>query len=281
MNKSHQVAADYEAAGYHFPIRAMDAESALGYRRELETVEQLAQDNPDNVNANIWFTNANFVLPFVDEITRMDAILDPVKAILGPDVLVWNSSFFSKDANSPDFVSWHQDLKYWGLSDIEEVTAWVALSPSTVESGCMRVVPGSHKLELADHKDTFSDVNMLSRGQELAVEVDESEAVDVELQPGEFSLHHGRLFHASRPNRSADRRIGLAIRYISPAMSQRGGVKTYAHLVAGEDHHGHFHLLPPPRATMAAKDVDVALENIRLGEQFFYENAAGRGKALR
>ena len=145
----------------------------------------------------------------------------------------------------------------------------------------MRVIPGSHKLELAEHNDTFSDVNMLSRGQELAVEVDESEAVDIELQPGEFSLHHGRLFHASRPNRSDDRRIGLAIRYISPAMSQRGGIKTYAHLVAGEDHYGHFHLLAPPSGTMETQDVEVALENIRLGEQFFYENAAGQGKALR
>ena len=120
-------------------------------------------------------------------------------------------------------MTWHQDLTYWGLDDMDEVTAWVALSPSTTESGCMRFVPGSHKRSLVEHVDTFADDNLLTRGQEIAVDVDESAAADVELRPGQASLHHGHLFHSSGPNTTPDRRIGAAIRYITPSMQQRGG----------------------------------------------------------
>ena len=96
------------------------------------------------------------------------------------------------------------------------VTAWVALSPSTPESGCMRVVPGTHKREVVPHQDTFGAQNMLSRGQEIAVEVDEDHAVDLVLQPGQMSLHHVKIFHGSRQNRAKDRRLGFAIRYLPP-----------------------------------------------------------------
>ena len=226
MNPNDQVSADYAAAGYCFPLHATDAERALVYRRKLEAVEQQARQNPADINANIWFTNANFVLPFVDEITRLDAILEPVKSILGPDVLVWNASFFAKDAGSPDFVSWHQDLTYWGLDDVEETTCWLALSRASIASGCMKFVPGSHKKRLVPHRDTFDANNLLTRGQEVAVDVDEADAVCVELEPGQASMHHGHLFHASGPNTTDDRRIGAAIRYIKPSMKQRSGDKS-------------------------------------------------------
>ena len=79
-------------------------------------------------------------------------------------------------------MSWHQDATYWGLSAPDVVTAWVAFTPSTVESGCMRVVPGTHTRQVP-HKDTFAENNLLSRGQEIAVDVDEDDAVDVVLRP--------------------------------------------------------------------------------------------------
>ena len=86
----------------------------------------------------------------------------------------------------------------------------------TAACGCA----GLHRLDIVEHRDTFAEQNLLSRGQEIAVEIDESAAVDVVLDPGEFSLHHGRMFHASNPNKSSQRRIGLAIRYIATSMSQ-------------------------------------------------------------
>ena len=96
------------------------------------------------------------------------------------------------------------------MSDV--CTAWVAFSPSSLESGAMKVAPGTHKLEQLPHKDTFDPDNMLTRGQELGVEVDESSAVDMVLKAGEVSLHHVMLAHASSPNLSDDRRKDLVRR---------------------------------------------------------------------
>ncbi|MEO1719756.1 MAG: phytanoyl-CoA dioxygenase family protein, partial [Pseudomonadota bacterium] len=162
--------------------------------------------------------------------------------------------FFIKEANSPAFVSWHQDLHYWGLEGDEEVTAWVALTPATTENGCMRFVAGSHN-RIVDHIDTHDDQNLLTRGQEIAVEVDENEATEGELQTGQFSLHNGRVFHASHPNVSANRRVGLAIRYVPTRMRQAPGGTMSAMLVRGEDTHGNFNLTRQPTGIMTDADV--------------------------
>ncbi len=154
------------------------------------------------------------------------------------------------------------------------MAAWIALSPATPQSGAMRFVPGSHRLPIVPHRDTFAEANMLSRGQEIAVEVDEAEAVDVVLAPGEMSLHHGRMFHASHANRSADRRIGLAISYVSPDMRQVVGRRDFAVLVQGEDRHGHFEQPPPPSGVLDPGDVARAEEIGAAEDEFFYAGAA-------
>ena len=126
-----------------------------------------------------------------------------------------------------------------------EVTAWMALSPATAQSGCMRFVPGSHTEAIVPHADTFAEDNLLSRGQEIAVEVDEADAITAELQPGQMSVHHGRLFHASGPNTSADRRIGLVLRFIRPDTPSQG--KDFAMLMRGADRIGNrINVVPPP-----------------------------------
>jgi ectoine hydroxylase-related dioxygenase (phytanoyl-CoA dioxygenase family) len=118
----------------------------------------------------------------------------------------------------------------------------------------MRFVPGSHR-RVVDHRDTFDERNLLTRGQEIAVQVDDREAVDVVLAPGQLSLHHGRVFHASDPNTSDDRRIGLAIRYIATRMRTAEDAPMAAMLVRGEDRHGHFQLSEPPSGTMEPADL--------------------------
>ena len=130
-------------------------------------------------------------------------------------MVVWGASLFSKGPKTKNVVSWHQDLTYWDLDDAEEVTCWVALTPVSKLNGCMRFIPGSHKQKIVPHNDTFDKNNMLTRGQEIAVEVDEADAVNIEINPGQASLHHGHLFHASGPNESSIPRIGFAIRYLS------------------------------------------------------------------
>ena len=259
----------FDRDGYYFPVDALSPEQALDYRKQFEAVEHEYKDKDPDFNALVY-GYANMVMPFVDEITRLSSVLDPVRAILGPDVMVWGANLFIKEAHSPNYVSWHQDLTYWGLDNVDEVTAWVALSPATVRSGCMRYVPGTHTQEIVPHRDTFAEDNQLSRGQELAVDVNEAEAVDVVLAPGQIALHHGRIFHASSANQTDDRRIGLAIRYISPRMQQVSGVKTYCTLVSGEDRYGHFHLTEPPRGVMHPTDREMAHRAIEVAKNFLF-----------
>jgi non-heme Fe2+,alpha-ketoglutarate-dependent halogenase len=187
---------------------------------------------------------------WAQELIRHPRILDAVEDVIGPDILCWESVFFIKEAGTPDFISWHQDITYWGLEqEGDVVTAWLALSPSTPESGCMRVVPGTQTRDVVTHADTFAEDNMLSRGQEIAVEVDEASAVDLVLQPGQMSLHHVKLFHGSHANRAVDRRIGFAIRYLPPHVHQELGVDA-ATLVRGQDRFAHFEPEPAPRSDL-------------------------------
>jgi non-heme Fe2+,alpha-ketoglutarate-dependent halogenase len=238
--------------GYVFPLTAMTPAAAAGYRADLAVAEARFAVEPALKNCLRRYPN--LVLPFVDAITRLPAITDRVAEILGPDLLVLDPPFFIKEPHSPHFVSWHQDLHYWGLDGDEEATAWVALTPATVASGCMRFVPGSHR-RIVEHVDTHAPENLLTRGQEVAVSVDEGQAVNVELQPGQFSLHHGRVFHASHPNRTGDRRIGLAIRYIPTRMRQVPGANMAAMLVRGEDRFGHFRPARRPSGIFLADDL--------------------------
>jgi ectoine hydroxylase-related dioxygenase (phytanoyl-CoA dioxygenase family) len=170
----------------------------------------------------------------------------------------------------PAFVSWHQDATYWGLSEPDVVTAWVAFTDATLENGAMRMVPGSHGEQLA-HRDTFAPHNLLSRGQEIVMEVDEAQrgiggpvsvapmfnGLDILLRAGEMSLHHVRMVHGSPPNRSADRRIGLAIRYIPTYVKQLAGEDS-ALLVRGVDEYHHF---APERAPTSDLSADALAQH--------------------
>ncbi|UUX49610.1 phytanoyl-CoA dioxygenase family protein [Nisaea acidiphila] len=246
------VADAFARDGFVCPITVMSTDEAAEYRRQLEAAE--AAYGADKSFRKMLRRYPNLVLPFIDEITRRPEITGAVAEILGPDLLVLDAPFFIKEANTTSFVSWHQDLHYWGLETEEEVTAWVALSPATAESGCMRFVAGSQNRQVA-HNDTHAEDNLLTRGQEIAVKVDESEATEAELQPGQMSLHHGRVFHASHPNRTGDRRIGLAIRYIPTRARQTEGGNMAAMLVRGEDRFGNFHPCHPPTGLMTEADV--------------------------
>jgi ectoine hydroxylase-related dioxygenase (phytanoyl-CoA dioxygenase family) len=146
-------------------------------------------------------------------------------------------------------VSWHQDSTYWGLSKPDVVTAWVALTPSNESNGAMAFIPGTHTSDQIPHRDTFAKNNLLTRGQEVAVDVDERQAVTVVLEPGEISLHHVRVIHGSPANPSPDRRIGFAVRYIPTSVAQVAGEDS-ASLVRGEDRFHHFELEPRPTRDM-------------------------------
>src|SRR3954467_5124993 len=202
---TQQQVEQYWRDGFVPKIRVMSREDAERARAALEDYEQRT-GGPLRGNLR---HKAHLLFPFLAEMVPNNRILDAIEDLYGPNLFCWTSNFFIKEARNPAFVSWHQDATYWGLSSPDVVTAWIALTPSTRENGAMGVIPGSHKVQHA-HRDTFDRNNLLTRGQEVAVEVDESKAVYFELAPGEASLHHVLLVHGSPPNPSGDRRIGFA-----------------------------------------------------------------------
>ncbi|TAI62544.1 phytanoyl-CoA dioxygenase family protein [Bradyrhizobium sp. Leo170] len=227
--------AHYREHGYYAPIKVMSAAEVEGIRRKLE-----AHETAHGLLKGSMRHKSHLLFTWLDGLIRHPAILDAVESVIGPDILCWSSSFFIKEARDPGFVSWHQDSTYWGLDPADIVTAWVALSESTAENGAMRVIPDTQTLEQVAHRDTFAADNLLTRGQEIAVDVDESKAVMLQLRPGEMSLHHVRLIHGSDPNPSAKRRIGFAIRYLPTHVRQVVGTNDSATLVRGVDRHSNF-----------------------------------------
>ncbi|MEM7250507.1 MAG: phytanoyl-CoA dioxygenase family protein [Pseudomonadota bacterium] len=265
----------YERDGFAFPYDVVSADEAQSIRADLEAGETELADDPERLS--ILRSYPDRLLPSFDRLVRHPRLIDAASRILGPDLMVWSSGLFIKEANTPSYVTWHQDLTYWGLSDAEELTAWVALSPATIESGCMRFVPGSHLKKLVPHVDTFGDDNLLSRGQEIAVEVDDADASNVVLMPGQASLHHGHLFHASGPNNTADRRIGAAIRYITPKMKQTSGDQALVAHVSGSDPFGNFRIAEPPKGRLEDADFALCRADIDIKARVLYEGAEQSG----
>lgn len=266
------LVAQYDRLGYFLPFEVLSPAQARVLRDDLESAEHALHEQPQRLTSLQQYPH--LLLPQFDALVRDPRLLAGVSQILGPDLLVWACGLFIKEARSASMVSWHQDLNYWGLNALDEVTAWVALSPSTENSGAMRFIPGTHRTDAVEHVDTFDDDNLLTRGQTIAVSVDESRAVSVLLAPGQASLHHGRLFHSSGPNRSGDRRIGVAIRYIKPSMRQSDGVKPMARQVLGQDNCGNFTLVTGPSARLAPADFERCDADRVLRDQVLFKGAA-------
>ncbi len=257
----------YWRDGYLFPIDVLSPEEAAEYRRTLEEMERDYLDAGLPRALNLYRrVNSHVVMPMAAKLARDPRILDAVESVLGPDLLVWSAEFFIKEPNTRQIVGMHQDLTYWGMGETpDQVTAWVALSPATAQSGCMDFVKGSHENPILPHNDTFSDNNLLSRGQEIAVDVAEADKVSIALQPGQMSLHHGLTIHGSGPNQSDDRRIGFAIRFLNPKVRQQVADKDYAMLVRGQDNTGNFNFIEPPEALFS--EASLALyEEIRAAQ---------------
>ena len=233
--------AQFRNEGYVFPFRAVSAEQAAEYRSRIESYEaQAGQDANRTLKIK-----GNLAFPWLMDLGRNPRILDAVEDVIGPNLLLFGASIFAKNGRDPRYVSWHQDSAYFGLDPHEEVTAWVGFTESTIEKGCLKVMPRTHLGPALHHVETHAQDNMLAKGQSIEG-LDEREAVYVELQPGEFSLHHERMAHASEPNRGADRRIGFAFFYIpTPVRSTIG--RRQATLVRGVDEYGHWDADNEPR----------------------------------
>ena len=267
----------YDETGFLFPINVVDADQIKLIRKDFELAENELADDPKRLS--LLRSYPAQLLPSFDKLIRNENLVAAASAVLGQDLMVWSSGMFIKEENSPKIVTWHQDLTYWGLDNDEETTCWVALSKADKASGCMEFIPGSHKEKIVAHIDTFDDNNLLSRGQEIAVEVNEKESVAIELEAGQASMHHGHLFHASGPNKTNDRRIGCAIRYIKPSMKQLTGDASLVTLVSGIDRYGHFKIGGKPSGRLNDNDFELCSQDAEIKRRVLYEGTdATKGK---
>ena len=258
----------YMQDGFVVPIDVLSQHEARILRTDLEDAEaELANDVEKLALLKAY---PDRLLPSFDALTRNETLISAASAVLGPDLMVWSAGLFIKEANSPKIVSWHQDLTYWGLDDIAETTCWVALSKAHEKSGCMKFVLGSHKTKIVPHIDTYAEDNLLSRGQEIAVEVNEKDAVVAALDAGQASMHHGLLFHGSGPNTTDDRRIGSAIRYIKPSMKQATGDRPLVSLVRGLDNFGNFKIVDAPKGRLLDEDFELCRQDKALKARLLY-----------
>ena len=269
---SEAAIAQYERDGFYHPIRALGADEVARCRRDVEKVERERMDDIGGAFRH----KPHLLLKSLDAAVRNETILDVVEDMIGPDIFVWASLFFTKDPGDLRYVGWHQDSTYWGLSGPEVVNVWLALSPATVANGAMKIVPGSHLKGQISHRETYNKKSLLTRGQEIETEIDEAAAVDIELQPGEISLHHIRVIHGSGPNKGDDRRMGFTIRYIPTHLHQIHG-RDRALLVRGKDTYGHFDHETSPDADLSEFAIQNYIAANEAHNAILYKGAAEKG----
>lgn len=261
----------YERDGFLSPVDIFTEDEAARLRQALEQAEAKWPEAFTGAARN----NAHYNIAILDEIVHDAGLVDAVEDLIGPDILNYGTVLFIKEAHDPGFVSWHQDACYMGLEPHVGVSAWIALSPSTTESGCMRMIAGSHHDEMHDHNDTFGEENILTRGQEIEG-VDETRAVEIPLRPGQASFHCPRVIHSSQPNNSDDRRIGFVIQSYLPPHVVQTKARTHAQLVRGNDPYGNFEIAPRPNRDMAPDDVVLRDSVNAVWAEILYDGARKR-----
>ena len=268
----------YAERGYVWPLRAFSSDEAEDARARFmaywnSNIHRFEGKLPRE--RVLLAIDTHLALPWVCALALHPVVLDAVERVLGPDVMVWNTHWFPKFGGDRGYISWHQDAAYWGLRPPLVTTAWIALTPSTVANGCLQVLPGSHQGEAMPQIETYAPDNMLSRGQEIAVDIDPAKAVSLELEPGQFSLHHIGIAHGSGPNTSDTPRIGLAVRYIAAEVEQSGPHRDLVVLARGEDRYGHFEVAQPPKREWG---LDEDSPQRRALQRKIENNAAGASK---
>jgi non-heme Fe2+,alpha-ketoglutarate-dependent halogenase len=203
----------YGRDGVLFPIPVLTADEVARFRGAFEELEEQLGGRRKPVGMTHLF------FPWAYELATHPVVAAVVRDVLGPDLLIHGSLILCKYPHDPGYVAWHQDGTYSGLHATPTVSAWIALSESNAENGCMRVVPGSHKLPMLPHLNTYAPQNLLGHGEEIQREVDEADAVDLVLRPGEMSLHHNNIIHGSRASRSDVKRVGFILRFVTPRIS--------------------------------------------------------------
>jgi non-heme Fe2+,alpha-ketoglutarate-dependent halogenase len=235
----------YRRDGYSFPHEALSAAELAECRDGLARYETWL-GTPVNKGDWRWRSAAYAFLPWLDRLVRHKRVLDAVESLIGPDILVFTTTFFIKEAHSATFAAWHQDATYFGITPYEHVTACVALTDATEEAGCMEVLSSRGQPRQHHHAALGLADSINGGGQAIVEEFDQSETVMMAVPAGGFSLHHTLCRHRSAPNRADHRRVGIGISYIPAHCRITSSVRMLVPLVRGENTGGNFDILPPP-----------------------------------
>ena len=237
----------YRQNGFVFPIPALSPDEIADCLAGLERLETELGSPVADADVK-WRSHAHAHSPWFNTLIRHPRILDAVEDVIGPNILVWTSTFFIKEPQSKTFAAWHQDGTYFGLQPKEQVCAWVALTDATREAGCMEHL-SSHGAPKQWRHAPLGLRNSINRaGQTITEPFDKSNPVAMALPAGSFSLHHELSVHRSAPNHASHRRVGIGLNYLPTHVRVDGPVRCCAMLVRGEDTYGHFDLVAPPTA---------------------------------
>ena len=261
----------YKDEGFVSPINIFSKEKAKEIRNQIEFIEK---ELPGELDKSGRY-NAHLISPLLDEVTHNSKILDAVESLIGKNILVCGTTLFIKNPNEKGYVSYHQDAKYIGLEPHNWATAWVALTDSNEENGCMKMWPGSH-LDIKNHDEKFNEENLLTRGQTVE-NVPDNEVKSVELVAGQMSLHHPRIVHGSGVNKSNDRRIGFVIQsYIGTNVKQVLGQNS-VQLARGVDEFNHHEIIQRPKSLMNKEDLLIKQRENKYLQDIFYKGSDKKG----
>ena len=263
----------YQDKGYLAPIEALTKDESNEVKEEIEFIEKKWPNELKGLGRNY----VHLISPIFDKIVHNSKILDAVENIIGKNILVGGTTLFIKDPDKKGFVSFHQDAKYIGFEPHNWVTAWLAITDSNEENGCMRMYSGTHKEDLKVHNEKFNDGNLLTRGQTVEnVPIEQTEPVI--LKAGQMSLHHPKIVHGSDINRSNKRRIGFVIQsYIGTNVEQVIG-KIYVQQARGEDTFNYHNHVERPTSTMGEKNINIRKIAMEELSNIFYIGLEKKGK---
>ena len=203
------IRGEFDRDGYVIVREAIDEELAGEAREHVHwLLARHPGTRPEQLHADLARED-----PFWIRLVSDPRLLDIAGQFVGPNIALFATHYICKPPYDGQAVLWHQDGIYWPLDPMEVVTLWLAVSDSTPENGCMRVIPATHRTGLTPVEERVDVANVLGSG--LSPEnVDASKAVDIILRAGDVSIHHPNLIHGSEANHSARWRMGLTIRYI-------------------------------------------------------------------
>jgi ectoine hydroxylase-related dioxygenase (phytanoyl-CoA dioxygenase family) len=204
--------AQYREEGYSGPVQGLSLEEAdNGFNRFFEV---LGQNKYTPGKAKVGLSAWHHRHRWAYDLATHPSIVEPMKQILGEDLVLWAMHFWYKEPGNDKYIPWHQDYNYWPMDPAINATAWVSLGWSIRENGCLRVIPGTHlqhqkHVKLGDAESSFKEGLP-------ADQIDESKVVDVEMSPGQIAFFNEATFHGSEKNQSHIPRVAFSVRYTTP-----------------------------------------------------------------